>query len=59
MLGCKGVRRCLFPVVFNIYGEGVIGEALSNLDEGVKVNDAGDMALLFKTQEGLQRLVKN
>lgn len=64
---CRGVRQgcILSPLLFNVYSEAIMTEALENLDVGVKMNGrlinnlsyADDTVLVASTQEDLQRLV--
>ena len=64
----RGVRQgCLSsPVLFNIYAEAVIMEALHSLDEGVKVRGvlikavrfADDQAMVAGTEIGLQSIME-
>ena len=65
----RGVRQgcSLSPQLFNIYTEAMMREALSELDNGVKVGGrvmksvsfADDKAIVCSTEEGLQKMVNN
>ena len=62
-----GVRQgcSLSPLLFNIYAEAIIREALYGLDEGVKVGGeyvkavryADDQAMTARTEIGLQKMI--
>ena len=67
MIG-RGVRQgCLIsPVLFNIYAEAMMKEALHSLEEGVKVGGvlikavrfADDQAMAVGTEKGLQSIME-
>lgn len=50
-----GVRQGCFlsPVVFNIHAEAMVREALSNLDEGMKVGKERVKAVWFVDDEAI------
>lgn len=62
----KGVRQgcVLSPLLYNLYSERVMEEALENVEEGIKVNGininniryADDTVLLASSEQGLQKL---
>ena len=63
----RGVRQgCLIsPVLFNVYAEAIMREALDSVDDGVKVGGelvkavrfADDQAMTANTERGLQRIM--
>ena len=65
----RGVRQgCLIsPLLFNIYAEAMMREALYDVEDGVKVGGevlnavrfADDQAMIAGTEEGLQRIMDN
>ena len=65
----RGVRQgcSLSPVLFNIYAEAMMNEALSDLEEGVRVGGrliksvrfADDKAIVCDREEGLQEMINN
>ena len=56
------LRCCTSPILFNLYGEGIITEVEHFKNGGKivnKVRSADDTAIRVKTQEDLQDMMKN
>ena len=66
VIGCGTRQRCsLSPVFFNMYAEAMLRDALSDVNEGVRVRGrliktvlyADDQATVASSAEGLQRMM--